>query len=1237
MPSFRPFRLALRILLCSLLVACAAAQSPDSRPKLVLLIGDNEYETERTLPAFIDAHLKDEFRVVVVSAGTAVTNSVFDRMEEVADADVLLVSVRRRLPPKGQLDVIRRHVLAGKPVVGIRTANHAFARGRNGQPEGGSEWPDWDRTVIGGNYSGYHPRGLVSRMSAATTPESPLLKDVSLPFESGAWLYKVQPLQPRAQPVLLATVEGGASEPVAWTFIREDGGRTFYTSLGLPSDFENPSFAALLRNGIRWAAASRAPVAGVNQLRSPADLAIDLVAQEPSVAQPVFLSFDERGRMWVVEYLQYPSPAGLTAVSRDSIWRVVYDRKKLPPPYDTPEKAAFRGKDRITIFEDVRGDGSFAKRSTFLDGLNITTAVAHGRGGVWVLSPPHLLFYPDANRDDVPDGPPVVHLEGFNLEDSHAVANSLRWGPDGWLYGAVGSTVTADILRPGLDREPIVHMVGQGIWRYDPATRRFEVFAEGGGNTFGCEIDAKGRIFSGHNGGNTRGFHYVQGGYFRKGFDKHGELSNPYAFGHFPAMPHEAVSRFTHNFIVYEGGALPPAYDGRLMGVDPMNRYVPLASMLPRGSTFGTTDVGFVIRSNDPNFRPVDIKHGPDGAVYVADWHDFQVNHYRNHEGQITKDDGRIYRVRAAEAKPGLAPFDLAAQSSAELLALLDAPNRWTRETAQRVLADRRDAGVVPALRAQLARDEVGQRSLESLWALHASGGLDEPAARELLRHADPHVRLWTARLLGDASDVSPAAASALVALAQREAHPEVRSQLAATAKRLPGETGLALAAAVLRQAGATDDPYLPLQLWWAIEAKCGSEREAVLALFDQRGESPLWSAPLVRAEILPRLMRRFAMAGAPEDYAACVRLLQLAPDAAARAPLLAGFEQAFEGRSLPALPGELVDALVRSGGASLSLRVRQGDAAALAEAVRVLGDDAAPAVERIRLATTFGEVPHPPVAAVLRRLVAGPASELRTAALGAAAAYDDPGLTEALLVSFAAYTSAEQSVALSVLSSRRGSASALLGAVADGRFARAAVPAEMQERLRLVDGGALAGRVDDVFGARQAAMPESMEREIARIAAALRDGRGNPYPGRELYAQRCYACHKLHGRGGEIGPDLTSFNRNDTESLALAIVNPNAEIREGYESYVLTSKAGATHAGFLVQQDAQRVVLRDMAGITVPVERVAIESLVGMGRSLMPEGLTDDLTVEQIRDLFAYMRITQPLVGRDDPSIRSD
>ena len=192
-----------------------------------------------------------------------------------------------------------------------------------------------------------------------------------------------------------------------------------------------------------------------------------------------------------------------------------------------------------------------------------------------MLNPPYLLFYPDANGDDVPDGDPVVHLEGFGIEDSHSVTNNLRWGPDGWLYATQGSTVTGECVctRASAARRQVaaVHSLGQLVWRYHPELKKYEIFAEGGGNAFGVEIDAKGRIFSGHNGGNTRGFHYVQGGYLQKGFGKHGELSNPYTFGYFEAMAHHNVPRFTHTFVIYEATALPSAYHGQLFGVAPLS------------------------------------------------------------------------------------------------------------------------------------------------------------------------------------------------------------------------------------------------------------------------------------------------------------------------------------------------------------------------------------------------------------------------------------------------------------------------------------------------------------------------------------------------------------------------------------------------------------------------------------------------------------------------------------------
>src|SRR6516162_641180 len=343
------------------------------------------------------------------------------------------------------------------------------------------------------------------------------------------------------------------------------------------------------------------------------DLRFDQVLAEPIVRQPLGLSFDERGRLWVVQYIQYPHPAGLKIVSRDVFWRIVYDKVPPPPPNH------FRGKDIISIHEDTKGNGVFDKHTIFLEGLNIVTSVAHGRGGVWVLNPPYLLFYPTKNGGDAPSGDPVVHLQGFGLEDTHSCANSLRWGPDGWLYGAHGSTVSAHITRPG-DKQKPIQMIGQHIWRYHPDKKRFEIYAEGGGNAFGLEIDSQGRVYSGHNGGDTRGFHYVQGGSYRKGFEKHGVLANPYSFGFFEAMRHIKAQRFSHTFVIDEANSLPEGYWGKLFAVEPLQGRVMLADIKPDRSSFQTKDIGPVVSSADSWFRPVDIKPAPDGSIFVADF-----------------------------------------------------------------------------------------------------------------------------------------------------------------------------------------------------------------------------------------------------------------------------------------------------------------------------------------------------------------------------------------------------------------------------------------------------------------------------------------------------------------------------------------------------------------------------------------------------------------------------------------
>ena len=233
------------------------------------------------------------------------------------------------------------------------------------------------------------------------------------------------------------------------------------------------------------------PQKALSNFRIPDDLSMDLVLSEPDIVQPVELSFDHRGRLWVVQYHQYPYPKGLKVTSVDNFLRVHFDKVPPAPP------GGLKGADKISIFEDTNGDGTFDKSTDAISGLNIATSVLTGRGKIWVLNPPYLISFDDPEGDGIPNGQASVHLTGFGIEDTHAVANSLRWGPDGWLYGAQGSTTTANISSAVSKN---IAFSGQVIWRYNIDTKVFEVFAEGGGNTFNVEFDSKGRLYSGNNG-----------------------------------------------------------------------------------------------------------------------------------------------------------------------------------------------------------------------------------------------------------------------------------------------------------------------------------------------------------------------------------------------------------------------------------------------------------------------------------------------------------------------------------------------------------------------------------------------------------------------------------------------------------------------------------------------------------------------------------------------------------------
>ena len=946
------------------------------------------------------------------------------------------------------------------------------------------------------------------------------------------------------------------------------------------------------------------------------DFQLDALLSEPLVAQPVFLNFDERGRMWVVQYRQYPHPAGLKILSRDKYWRNRYDRVPQPPPHHT------RGLDRITIHEDTDGDGTFDKHKVFVDGLNIATACIRGRGGVWVLNAPYLLFYPDRDNDDVPDGDPEVHLSGFGLEDTHSVVNSLQWGPDGWMYAAQGSTVTANVVRPGLDKRPRFSM-GQLIWRYHPDSRRYEVFAEGGGNAFGVEIDSAGRLFSGHNGGNTRGFHYVQGAYLQKGFSKHGPLSNPYAFGYFPPMAHHNVPRFTHCLIRYEADQFPARYRGRLFGVEPLQGRIVLSQMDADRSTFRTRDLGHPLSSTDPWFRPVDIKVGPDGAVYIADWYDAQVNHYRNHEGQIDNSNGRIYRLRARDGKPSR-PFDLSRETSAALVAMLSHSNKWHRRTALRLLADRKQRSILPQLRARITTGR-DPRVLDALWAYHVTaGGLDADFGVELLDHPVADVRRWTVRLLCDANDLPSAAARGLAARSHVEQDLGVRVQIACSAKRVTAPAALPMIRGLLEHTTDSNDPRMPLLIWWALETHCGQHPDHVLDFVRDRS---LWALPLARQHILQRLMRRFALSGRRRDLVVCARLLELAGDQDSQQLLLAGFEQAYKGRSLAGIPDVLGQQLARVGGGSLSLRVRRGDAAAINEALKLVADPVSGSARRVELIQTFGEVAPPQcLEPLLNQLKQTAAPAVHRAILAALISYPDKRVGRQVVGQYLEYPQGVREAALTLLASRSDWSLQLLTAVDRGAIPSAEIPAAVIRKTSFHASPKIAELIRRHWGDVGGLTTEVMRREIQRLTEIVGSGSGDPYRGKLLFGKTCGKCHLLFGDGGRIGPDLTTYKRDDHRNMLLNIVNPSAEIREGFETLLIATEDGRLISGFLVDEDQQTLVVRGVDGQNITIRRNRIDERLRQPKSLMPEQLLNGLSDQQVRDLFAYLRSTQPL-----------
>lgn len=949
----------------------------------------------------------------------------------------------------------------------------------------------------------------------------------------------------------------------------------------------------------------------------PVDLSLELVLSEPEIVQPIQVSFDHKGRMWVVQYQQYPYPKGLKITAIDNHTRVKFDKKLDPPP------AGAKGADRITFFEDTNGDGKFDKSTDAISGLNITTGVALGRKKIWVLSPPFLLAYADENEDGLPEGDPEVHLEGFGLEDTHAVANSLRWGPDGWLYGAQGSTTTANINSKVSKN---VAFLGQAIWRYHPETNVFELFAEGGGNNaFNVEFDRKGRLFSGTN-GYDRGPYYKQGAYYIKSWGKHGPLTNPYAFGYLPNMPLDGENkRFTHSLIRYEGAALPEHYNDLMFAINPLQSFIQLTAFTAKGSSFENVDKEIVLSTTDKWFRPVDIKLGPDGAIYIADWYDSRLSHVDPRD-TWHKTSGRIYRLGPKSGDKHIQSFDISTYSNEELVQLLSHENKWFRQEALRQFGDRKDPGSLPFL-VELLQTGNGQEALEALWAINLTAGLNEEVGKLGLNHKDPFVRMWTVRLLGDKQKASPAMFEELQKLAAKETHPEVRSQLMASAKRLPSTQTFSLIENLLKNHEDSGDPDIPLLTWWALEEKATSDREGVLAML---ASDQIWSNPIMEKVLLSRLMQRYIMEGGKENFTMATKLLEQAPGQKHIKILIEGLQAGLLGREMVTLPENLLEIIEKNnsalGDSPLTLALRRREEKALAEALKIISDPDAEIGLRLSYIQVLGEVNQDEVVPDLLNLVKNGQSSpvIKQTALHALQSYNQKEIGGQLAKAYPGFRDNVyvREAAIALFASRKEWAIDFFNEIEQHKtISPDDVDYHLARRFRLLQDEQINARADRIWPSTKLLTSEEKTKRINSYRKLIGSGEQNVKKGRTLFLSNCGSCHRLNGEGGVSGPELTGYDRSNPDYLLLHIVDPNADIREGYEVQRIVTTDGRILEGRLKTQSGGTITIEPpLGGKSTVLSQERIAHMEVQQATYMPERILESFSEEEISDLFAYL-----------------
>jgi putative membrane-bound dehydrogenase-like protein len=967
--------------------------------------------------------------------------------------------------------------------------------------------------------------------------------------------------------------------------------------------------------------AGLSPEQAAKEMTLPPGFKAELFAGEPDVAQPIAFAMDDHGRLWVAEAYTYPIRA-----------------------------KEGEGKDRILVFEDTNGDGKFDRRTVFMEGLNLVSGLEVGFGGVWVGAAPYLMFIPIKDGEEPkPAGPPQILLDGWAYQDTHETLNTFTWGPDGWLYGCHGVFTHSKVGKPGTPDSERVPL-NAGVWRYHPVTHKFELFAEGTSNPWGVDFDQHGQCIVEacvipHL------FHMIQGGRFNRQAGSH---FNPYIYDDIKTFadhvhwvgnqgPHAGNARSASaggghahaGLMVYQGDSWPEKYRGQLFMNNIHGARINMDTPEPQGSGFVGRHNPDFINFNDSWSQILNFQLDQNGSVYMIDWYDKNQCHHTDPNGH-DRSNGRIFKIVYDDTK--WTSVDLRKTPDDELVTLLLHRNVWYARHARRLLQEHAAAGSVSEKARQELREMLGLDGkkrqvklpewalgtdselgeLRLVWGLHSIGGLNEPEQLKLLASTHPYVRAWTLQLACENQKCSPAVLKQFPRLAREDKSPVVRLYLASALQRVPVEDRWATVENLCLHSEDAKDSNLPFMVWYAAEPLAAKDFKHALAIAE-KAQLP---------NILGFTVRRTAAVNRPDAFAAITSLLGHASNDRERLDILSALSLALKGQRSAPMPAGWApvetalssspNAEVRAQAQSLSLTF--GSAGALSALKTTLVDKSGDAAARKTAYDSLLAVKDPGLPPLLQQLLSDPG--LQGPALRGLAAYDDAKTPPAILAVYNSLDAAHKRDALSTLVSRAVYAKPLLDAIGTDVVPKRDLTAELVRQLRALKNPDLDKEIEKVWGVMRDSAADK-QREIAKYKQIFQAGGSQPGDasrGRGVFARSCQQCHTLFDAGGKVGPDLTGSNRGDLDYILQNIIDPNAVIPNDYKAWNLETTDDRSITGILKQQDDRAVTLVT-ANETLVVPRKEIKSLTESQLSMMPEGLLQPFTDQEVRDLLYYLR----------------